>query len=62
MASSDINEEELTSFLMVCDEEVAQLTSISNFEKFEDPTNFEVCNELVQLIKSQLDKVGFKYV
>ena len=57
MASSVINEEELRSFLMTSDEEIDQITRISNFEKYEDPTNFEVCNELVQLIKNELNKV-----
>ncbi|CAG9798866.1 unnamed protein product [Chironomus riparius] len=62
MASSVINEEELRAFLMTSDEEIDQITSISNFEKYEDPTNFEVCNELVQLIKYELNKECDSYV
>lgn len=59
MASNVINEAELRGFLATSDEEINQITQISNFEKYDDPTNFDVCNELVQLIKNQLNKVGY---
>lgn len=58
MASSVINEAQLRRFLATSDEEIHQITQISFFEKNEDPTNFDVCNELVHLIKNELDKVS----
>ena len=54
-----INEEELQGFLANVDDDVDHSAQISNFEKYEDPTNFEVCNELVKTIKSELNEVSF---
>ncbi|XP_070499679.1 terminal uridylyltransferase Tailor-like [Chironomus tepperi] len=62
MASSIINEQDLRAFLAASEDEINQITNISNFEKYDDPTNFEVCNELVQLIKSELNKECDAYV